>query len=162
MVQPVITAANLTVGYLKSLVADIPDSRFAELPAGLPNHPAWVIGHVVFAYNSATKLLGGSPAVAEGHDAKYGIGSKPSTTRSDYPSKDVLLAMLDTAHKSAIDAISANFAASADKPNPIEGFSKMAPTIGDAVVFLVTSHNAGHVGQVSSWRRAAGLPGLGF
>jgi hypothetical protein len=162
MTKPIITAANITVGYLKSLVADIPDNRLTELAGKLPNHPAWQIGHVVFAYNGAVTLLGGASILAPGHEAKYGMGTRSSANRSDYPSKDELLAMLDKAHAAAMAAITANFSTHADKPNPIPGFEKMAPTIGDAVVFLVTGHTGGHAGQVSSWRREAGMPGLGF
>jgi hypothetical protein len=162
MTEPLITAANITVDYLKSLAADIPDDRFAELAGKLPNHPAWQIGHIVVAYNGAITLLGGKPILPPGYETKYGMGTTSSPIRSDYPPKTELLDVLDKAHGAAMAAIKASFATHADKPNPIPGFAKMAPTIGDAVAFLVTGHTGGHAGQLSSWRRDAGLPGLGF
>jgi hypothetical protein len=34
------------------------------------------------------------------------------------------------------------------------------PTAREAVAFLLTAHLAGHLGQLSSWRRMIGLPPL--
>ena len=43
-------------------------------------------------------------------------------------------------------------------PNPIEGrMRELFPTIGAAMNFLLNNHNMVHLGQISAWRRAAGL-----
>ena len=58
-------------------------------------------------------------------------------------------------------ADAATLAATLATPHPHEGARKYFPTIGDHVVFLMTSHEMDHLGQLAAWRRAMGLgPGL--
>ena len=44
------------------------------------------------------------------------------------------------------------------KEYPDEGTRKYFPTIGDFVDYLLSAHEANHIGQVAAWRRAMGLP----
>jgi hypothetical protein len=46
------------------------------------------------------------------------------------------------------------------QPLPDERYRHIFPTIGHALLHILTAHAAVHVGQVSVWRRAFGLPPL--
>lgn len=48
-------------------------------------------------------------------------------------------------------------AAKLSEPHPNESMRKYFPTVGDMVIFLMTSHEMNHLGQVAAWRRAMGL-----
>ena len=54
-------------------------------------------------------------------------------------------------------AVNASDSATLATPHPHEGTRKHFPTIGDMVVFLMTSHEMDHLGQLAAWRRAMGL-----
>jgi hypothetical protein len=43
------------------------------------------------------------------------------------------------------------------EPHPDEGSRKYFPTVGDMIVFMMTSHEMDHLGQIAAWRRAMGL-----
>lgn len=43
-------------------------------------------------------------------------------------------------------------------PTPNEDFRQIMPTLGNALVFILWAHEAVHVGQLTSWRKAMGLP----
>ena len=43
------------------------------------------------------------------------------------------------------------------KPNPVDRARAPFPTCGDFVAYIVSSHLAYHLGQLFSWRAAAGL-----
>ena len=48
------------------------------------------------------------------------------------------------------------------EPHPDEGTRKYFPTVGDMIIFLMTSHEMDHLGQIAAWRRAMGLgPAIG-
>ncbi len=47
MIAEILRNYGLTLDYLRRLIADVPDERLTEQPAGAVNHPAWVIGHLV-------------------------------------------------------------------------------------------------------------------
>jgi hypothetical protein len=44
-------------------------------------------------------------------------------------------------------------------PNP--EYRAFFPTIGDAAFYLMAFHEGWHLGQLSTWRRAIGLGGVG-
>ena len=44
-----------------------------------------------------------------------------------------------------------------DAETPNEQTRAYFPTVGSMVVFIMTSHEMDHLGQVAAWRRAAGL-----
>ncbi|MEM9701826.1 MAG: hypothetical protein AAF907_05225, partial [Planctomycetota bacterium] len=47
------TCYRVHTNYGQSLVADVPDDRFAEQPAPGINTPAWIFGHVAIVGNFA-------------------------------------------------------------------------------------------------------------
>src|SRR5450432_1885217 len=94
MVDEVLNSYRLTVGYLRRLVADVPDVDLTRQPNGVANHAAWVMGHLT----SSCQALGGELGLATWLPAQweqqFGTGSIPTSDRSAYPSKEELLAAL--------------------------------------------------------------------
>ena len=43
------------------------------------------------------------------------------------------------------------------KEYPDEKTRKYFPTVGDFVDYLLSAHEANHIGQIAAWRRAMGL-----
>lgn len=141
------------------LVADVPDADFAAQPAAGINHPAWLFGHVGVYHDVIVALLRGEP-FDNPWDAPCGKNSTPLATRSAYPTKEQILAEHAARVARACEAIASAPPAAwtAEFHHPVWG--KQFASVGMAVVFLATTHQALHLGQLSGWRRAQGLPRL--
>ena len=144
-------------GYARLLVGDVPDERMAEQPAGLANHPAWTLGHLCAAADLGLRLLGAPTLCSPEWMALFGRGSEPAADRGRYPAKPALLAALENAHGKLTAAALAADPAAVAGVNPVERNRAAFPTLGDLVAHLMTTHTATHLGQLSAWRRAAGL-----
>jgi hypothetical protein len=88
--------------------------------------------------------------------ATYAKGTKPTDDASKYPAKATLLADYLAGHDLLRDTLAASNASVFAKPIPLARWQERFPKIGDALLYLMLSHEATHLGQVSSWRRAGG------
>ena len=158
MYQAVLNTFAFDLNYLKMLVDDIPDDQMCDQLAGLENHPAWSIGHLAAGCQFCIRLLGEEPSLPEGWAELFGRGSTPSANPSKYPTKAELLAELERSHKQVTEVVAAADDAKLAKETPDPDFRQVAPTLSDAVVFVLVHHTATHLGQIAMWRRAKGLP----
>ncbi len=143
--------------WLVEAVDDIPDSRFAEQPQGVRNHPAWTLSHLSSVLGFLLKLLDESQgASTDDEDQKYGSGSIPTTDRSQYLPKDELLSTFRHRHERVEKAVREKHKEYFMREAP-ESLRAFAPTIGRIAFFLLAAHEAYHLGQLMQWRRAAGL-----
>jgi hypothetical protein len=157
MLDDVLALFASSLNDVEKALKDVPDARLAEQPAGVANHPAWTVGHLVVSANYVAHLLGEPrAAVPEPYPAMFRPGTTPRPDRSVYPSKDQLLAHLRAAHAAAESAARRSYAARAGDASP-EDLRSFSPTVGRIVVFLLAAHEPYHVGQLMVWRRAAGV-----
>ena len=87
------------------------------------------------------------------------MGAKPLVDRSKYPAKAELLKALEEAHIRLADAVSKATPEALAEPAP-ERMRARFPTVGHTILALMTSHEASHLGQLSAWRRALGMPSV--
>jgi hypothetical protein len=160
VVFEVVNSYRLTLDYLRRLVADLPDEQLAAQPSGVVNHPAWVIGHLIYSCQAIGGELGLPAWLPSGWSERFGTGSIPAADRATYPAKAELLSALADAEMRVVDRLMDLGDAGMASPLPDERFRSKFPTIGHAVVHILTAHTAVHVGQISAWRRAAGYPPL--
>ena len=144
-----------TIAYAKQIMADIDDSSMCQQPMGL-NHPAWLLLHLATAADYASKLLGGNGVCPADWNAKADTKKPLTQTRSDYPSKDVLISTFEAAFQHAADLFEKKTADELSKPQQLGFFEKELPTVGDMAGFLLIAHTNLHLGQLSAWRRATG------
>jgi len=145
-------------GYISMLVDDIPDNQFSHQPKGFPNHPAWQIGHLAWAADGLCQLLGGPPGFNQVWTDTYGMNTIPVADRGAYPPKADLIAMLDDRRTNAATLLHAATPQFLAQPNPLERLAPMLPTRGHMALFLAIFHESTHLGQLSSWRKLAGMP----
>ena len=158
MMKTIIELVDGNAGLLEAMVADIPDDRMCHQPANVPNHPAWQVGYLAFVRANMAKLLGGAGEMPEAWAALFKTGSTPLAERSAYPSKDELLSAFRRLHREAVAALARADAATLAGPHPIVALRGPFPTLGHLVIGLLTMHDGLHLGQISNWRRANGLP----
>lgn len=162
MIDQLLHVQKLNLKYLHNLVADLTDEQMAASPTSVVlNHPAWILGHLLSGAAFLTGLIGGkAPAVPENYEALFGMKSKPSRDRSIYPSKAELVKALDAQYAAAAAAVKAFPQARWSEPFPKEAYRGFWPTLGDCITYMLTAHDAGHLGQLSAWRRGMGLPSV--
>jgi len=151
---------HFSVGFLKSLLEGIGDDKMTHQPNPGMNHPAWITGHLVTSMEFGAKLAGASYKAPDGWGDLFGMKSTPSDDASKYPDMATLLAELDKAVAAVTPSLELITADALAAQMPDEGFRQMMPTVGDGLTFLINGHIAMHVGQLSAWRRACGMPPL--
>jgi hypothetical protein len=158
MVAEILNSNALTRDFLRRLVADIDEAQMTAQPNGAPNHPAWIIGHLVFSCQAIGGEIGVEPWLPEQWVASFTRGSTPVDERSAYPSKEELLAALDDGTARLRDRLAAMSGEELALPLPDVRFHYRFPTLGHAIAHILAGHTALHAGQLTVWRKVMGLP----
>jgi len=156
--RPILHSFAYSLDFLREQVADVAASDWVAQPNGMVNHPAWTCGHLIFVW----QLLGGVVELPrwlpDNWEQRFGSGRLPVADASLYETKERLLAMLGDAQKRISQAVEQLDEAQLDKPFPDETYLEVFPTIRHALTQVLVAHTAFHIGQVSVWRKAMGLP----
>jgi uncharacterized damage-inducible protein DinB len=158
MKEHVLRAAKVNSDYAQKLVADIPDDKMAEQPAPGMNHAAWVLGHLTFVADSMIRVFDQPFSMPKEWIELFNLASRPSGDRARYPSKAALLDAYEKAYARLTEAVRAAPSELLDTEFPNPKLRAQLPTIGVAMVHILTSHHGLHLGQLSAWRRAMGMP----
>lgn len=157
-IQPVLHSFAYALEYLREQVADLLPADLVAQPPGATNHPAWTIGHLIFACELIGGVIGLQPWLPDGWTKRYGSGSTPTADSGQYESKDDLLAHLRDAQTRVMNAAARLDDAQLDQPFPHPSYLEVFPTVRHALVQVLVGHTAFHIGQVAVWRKAMGLP----
>ena len=159
-IEPVLHSFSYALGYLREQVEDLPPDDIVCQPAGVANHPAWTIGHLVFISQAIGEVAGLKPWLDEGWINAFGPGSRPTEEADAYPSKRDLFSALADAETRLKAAFCELGESALDEPFPDADYLEVFPTVRHALSQVLVGHTSFHVGQIAVWRRAMGLPGL--
>lgn len=152
-------AQNLA--YANRLVADLSEDQFVAQPVAncTLNHPAFVIGHLAWVCDVGATLLGLPAVVPPAWKDIFSMTAKPIPNRDAYSSNAELVKAFEDAHTRLTKAV---FEAKPELLNdqPPERFRSRFQSIGEVILHMLTNHEAVHLGQLSAWRRAMGLPSV--
>lgn len=159
MLQLAAPLIEQNLGYARRLVADLTDDQMTVQPVAgvLMNHPAFVLGHLAWVCDHGATLLGETAALDPTWKERFSSAEKPA--RTDYPPKAVLMSAYEAAHTRLMSLALAAPAEVLNTP-PAERFRARFPTLAHFVLHMLTNHEAVHLGQLSAWRRASGLPAV--
>lgn len=163
--------AKLGLMYAERLLNGVTQENYARFaaPGGVvikSNHPAFVLGHLVLYPARVLQQLGlpaDKVAAPGGYEAlfKAGVECQDDPDGRIYPKLDELKTLFFDYHRAAIAGVEAAPEERFDAPNPAEGrMRELFPTLGGAVNFYLIGHVEVHMGQISAWRRAMGLPAV--
>lgn len=157
MNEQLLTLYRFTLGMCESLVRDIADDEMAHQPAEGVNPPGWILGHLAIVNDMALAMLGREKTLPTTWAYEFGPQSDPLPQRMEaYPTKDELMTALRKTHAGVCDVVAETDLAKLTDPNPISALAKTLPTQGDLLGHILTTHAAGHLGHLSSWRRQMG------
>lgn len=160
-IASVVYAWDNQLAYAQALVADLTDQQMIARPGGAMNHPAWIFGHLGAYHPIIVDLLYGAPVTDAKDDPLYGFaGHGPLDQLEPYGTKQSIIDRFSAGHeKVALALLEAKPADLARKPS-LERWAAKYPTVEFMLPDLMLHHESLHIGQVSIWRRAAGLPAV--
>ncbi|HYE61421.1 MAG TPA: DinB family protein [Phycisphaerales bacterium] len=148
---------SMVTGFLIETVEDVPESRMAEQPGGIVNHPAWTLSHLnAYAGVLLSMLDDQSAPTATAEMERFGYGSNPVPERGVYAMKRELLDTFRERNTRLGAVVAEKHADYFPRPAP----GRFQPQlIGHIAITLLVAHPPHHLGQLRQWRRAAGLAG---
>ncbi|MEZ6093649.1 MAG: hypothetical protein R3C03_05360 [Pirellulaceae bacterium] len=93
-------------------------------------------------------------------DHPFGMQSKPEAESSIYPTKQQLIADFEAGHRLVSELFSQADNSVFENPVALPRWKDRMPTAAIALPYLMLLHENQHLGQVSAWRRAMGLPSV--
>lgn len=157
MIPEMLNSYALTLEYLRWMVADLDERQMVCQPKGIVNHPAWTMGHLVYSDQAIGGEIGLAPWLPSDWEKRFGTGSTPVADPTAYPGKTSLLETLKDGQQRLTQRLKAMGEVAMAEPLPDVRYRDRIPTVGHAVLHILTSHTAMHVGQITVWRRAMGL-----
>jgi hypothetical protein len=158
MIQELLNSYALILSDVRAAAEDLTEELMVRQFPGVPNHPAWTVGHLVYSAEAIGGELGLAPWLPTSWVALFRTGSIPQPLAAAYPSRSELLNALADAQARITQALTSLTSEALATPLPDVRYRSVFPTVGHAIVHILSGHTSYHLGQISLWRRAAGLP----
>jgi hypothetical protein len=149
------------LGMAQWMLSDFSDADMFVRPIPGANHATWQIGQPTASEWRLSKLLKPETAIElpAGYAEKFTKHTAAIDDPAAFPNKAQLLEQLARVRASTVAIVKSM--TEADLALPIEGpAAKIVPTHGHAVMMLIPTHLAMHVGQIQVIRRKLGKPHL--
>src|SRR5262249_26135757 len=146
------------MNYCQRLLAEVADERFAEQPHPGVNHPAWILGHLALTADGTLARFGVAKSLPAEWATLFAAGSKPTPVRTDYPTKDALLQVVEERYGQLRQTAANAGAELLSQPTANPRAKDILPTLREMTAFILAGHLGVHLGQLSTWRRLIGLP----
>lgn len=161
--QSIVYAWDNGLRYALALLDDLTDEQMLLRPGGNMNHPAWILGHMSLYYPIVPALLKGGTFADPADDDLFGFrGRGPQDDLALYGSKASQLERMSSGHEQVAQALLSANESDYQRPPSLPRWADMYPTVEFMLPDLLLLHENIHIGQLSIWRRAAGLPGVEF
>ncbi len=163
------STAAVTLAYAERVLKGIPAEQAAcfARPGGVTvqsNHPVFILGHLSLYPARVLAHLGQGPGAAgvpAGWDDRFrnGVECRDDPQGHIYPRLAAVSEFFFRSYAEAARAISAAHDEVLLAANPSEGrMRELFPKLGAMLSFYLSGHPQQHLGQLSAWRRAMGLP----
>ncbi len=161
--QSIIYAWDNSLSYALALLDDLNDEHMVLQPGGSMNHPAWILGHLSLYYPIVPALIRGESFADPADDEMFGYrGCGPQTDGSIYGTKESQVKRLVDGHEHVVETLLGATTGQLRQAPSLPRWAEMYPTVEFMLPDLLIHHESLHIGQLSIWRRAAGLPRVEF
>jgi hypothetical protein len=159
--QSIVFAWDNGLAYALALLEDLTDDQMVLRPGGNMNHPSWILGHMSIYYPVVPALLRGEPFDDPADDPLFGFrGRGPLPDINVYGTKASQLRRLTEGHEAVAQALLAASSEQLNQRPSLPRWAEAYPTVEFMLPDLLLHHESLHIGQLSIWRRAAGLPAI--
>lgn len=156
MIDALLASCTYCCEWIVRATDDLAETERARMFPGLPNHPAWTLGHLLFSVQAIGGELDFPAWLDASWKSRFGPGSAPIADAAAYPPLAELRRELRAASQRLREHLAARPAAFLAEPLPDARFRSLLPTRGHAALQVLVGHAAFHAGQLAAWRRAAG------
>ena len=161
--ESIVYAWDNQVRLALKLMEDVTDDQMLLRPGGNMNHPAWIFGHMSLYHPALVGLITGKPFDDPKDDPIYGFAlAKAPEDPSLYDKKKATLEKFAEGHErvaqNLLQATPEQLSALPSLPR----WRETRQTVGFMLPDLLLHHESVHIGQLSFWRRAAGLPKIEY
>ena len=160
-------SARLGLSYAERLLQGIPADRFARFASVggsvvQSNHPAFIYGHLSLYAPRILSELGADASPYQPPENYQRLFSKDAACVDDvdgtlYPPMQEVTGTMFAGYRAVVEALQTADDDSLAMANPNEAMRDRFATKGSMHAFYVGGHFMLHMGQLSAWRRAAGL-----
>jgi DinB family protein len=162
-VESFVYACDNQCRYALALVEDLTDAQMVLRPGGNMNHPAWILGHVSLYHPATVAMLAGKPFDDPKNDVLFGFAGKgPQDDVAAYGGKEKIVSRFRDGHEQVVQALLSAKPSDFERKPSLERWAASYPTVEFMLPDLLVFHESIHIGQISIWRRAAGLKGVPF
>ena len=148
---------NFSIGYLKTIAADLNDDDLTTLTDSTGKTPQWILGHLRIAAELGCKILGAEPSCGDDWFAAYGPGSKPGDANAPAFPVAGILTDIEQGYARLLELTKA---APKELLDESHGFDPLEPAImtkGELMSHLLATHISYHLAQLSACRQSKGL-----
>jgi len=139
-------------GFVRFFTSGLEGDDWHQQPAGAPNPPIWILGHLAHSRAQLLELLSGEKAYEEGWHGLFAMGVEPRSARS-YPSVEKIHSVLAARKKDLKGYLET--ASEEDLESAPATSSGSLQTKGEALAHL-SHHEAHHTGELPLLRRQLG------
>ena len=145
------------ISFTDMLVNDVDEAKWADRFGTTINHPAFILGHTAYYAGVCMQMLGGEIAIADEEEALYAHGRECVDDASLYPAKADSIAAFNQRLSTVADHLESLDDAAFGASSGDSWFAEHFPTMGGGAAFMTIGHVMFHLGQLSAWRRVAGM-----
>lgn len=162
-VQSIVYPWDNGMRYALALLHDLTDAQMLLRPGDNMNHPSWILGHICLYHPIVPALLRGESFGDPADDPLFGFRVQgPHSDPAVYGSKEAQIHRFVDGHETVSQALLSATPEQLSRPPSLPRWSESYPTVEFMLPDLLLHHESLHIGQLSIWRRAAGLPSVDF
>ena len=152
-----VAPTRFMIDYAMMLVHDIDESRWSDRCGSTINHPAFVLGHTAYYAGVCMQMLGSDIELTDTDEARYRHGVECTDDAGSYPDKATSIATFTERLTAAADFMESLDESAFSASSSETFFADRFPTMGGVATFMFIGHIMFHMGQISAWRRVAGM-----
>jgi hypothetical protein len=149
--------------YALRLLEDVADEQMVLQPGGNMNHPAWIMGHMSIYHPALVAMIQGTGFDDPKDDPLFGYTvSQPHADLAVYGTKQSIVQRYAEGHEQVAQALLNAAPEQLSQPPSLPRWQETFATVSFMLPDLMIHHESNHIGQISTWRRAAGMSGVEY
>jgi len=154
VIREVLNSYSICLHQVRHLVSDLTDEQLVCQTPSCKNHAAWTIGHLVYSAQTIGAEVHIKDWLSPDWLELFATGTTPVPNVGVYPKKQELLDALEEARQRL--AVRLGMLKKTDLSRALgdRRYREIFPTLGHAVLHVLTVHASIHLGQLTVWRKA--------